>query len=83
PPSPTQPGLRSHLPPETPQLKVKRPLRTTSLGGALIRRSDFGLLLDVLAKDELTPRDVVDAKRYLAGLNPLSTAMTRTKKLGR
>ncbi|MEU7887782.1 helicase-related protein [Microbispora bryophytorum] len=56
-------------------------LRTTSLGAALMRRPDFGLLHDVLAKDELTPRDIVDAKRYLAGLNTLSTVITRTKKV--
>ncbi|MGA5305860.1 DEAD/DEAH box helicase [Nucisporomicrobium flavum] len=56
-------------------------LRTTSLGGALMRRPDFGLLCDVLAKEELTPRDIVDAKRYLAGLNTLSTVITRTKKV--
>ncbi|WP_436679695.1 DEAD/DEAH box helicase [Micromonospora sp. URMC 105] len=56
-------------------------LRTSSLGGALMRRPDFGLLRGVLAKDELTPRDIVDAKRYLAGLNTLSTVITRTKKV--
>ncbi|MDZ5446073.1 helicase-related protein [Micromonospora sp. 4G57] len=56
-------------------------LRTTSLGGALMRRPDFGLLRDVLVKDELTPHDIVDAKRYLAGLNTLSTVITRTKKV--
>ncbi|SIN35714.1 helicase-related protein [Micromonospora cremea] len=56
-------------------------LRTTSLGGALMRRPDFGLLRDVLAKDQMTPRGIVDAKRYLAGLNTLSTVITRTKKV--
>lgn len=56
-------------------------LRTTSLGAPLMRRPDFGLLRDVLATDELTPRDIVDAKRYLAGLNTLSTVITRTKKV--
>jgi superfamily II DNA or RNA helicase len=56
-------------------------LRTTSLGAPLMRRPDFGLLRNVLTKDELTPRDIVDAKRYLAGLNTLSTVITRTKKV--
>jgi len=55
-------------------------LKTTSLGGALMRRPDFALLREVLDKDELEPRDIVDAKRYLAGLNTLSTVITRTKK---
>lgn len=56
-------------------------LRTTSLGAALMRRPDYRLLRDLLAKDDLGPRDIVDAKRYLAGLNTLSTVITRTKKV--
>lgn len=56
-------------------------LRVTALGRAIMRRPDFGLLGEVLAKDDLTPRDIVDAKRYLAGLNTLSTVITRTKKV--
>lgn len=56
-------------------------LKTTTLGAALMRRPDFKLLQDVLAKDELTHRDIVDAKRYLAGLNTLSTIITRTEKV--
>jgi superfamily II DNA or RNA helicase len=56
-------------------------LQTTVLGGALMRRPDFALLTDVLSKDELTSRDIVDAKRYLADLNTLSTVITRTKKV--
>jgi len=56
-------------------------LRTSPLGRTLMRRPDFGLLRDVLNKDELTPRDIVEAKRYLAGLNTLSTVITRTKKV--
>jgi superfamily II DNA or RNA helicase len=56
-------------------------LTTTVLGGALMRRPDFALLSELLAKDDLTPRDIVDAKRYLADLNTLSTVITRTKKV--
>jgi superfamily II DNA or RNA helicase len=56
-------------------------LTTTILGGALMRRPDFELLSELLAKDDLTPRDIVDAKRYLADLNTLSTVITRTKKV--
>ena len=56
-------------------------LRNTALGGALMQRPDFALLREVLDKDALTPRDVVDAKRYLADLNTLSTVITRTKKV--
>lgn len=53
---------------------------TTILGGALTRRPDFALLSELLAKDELAPRDIVQAKRYLADLSTLSTVITRTRK---
>jgi superfamily II DNA or RNA helicase len=56
-------------------------LSTTTLGQALTRRPDFALLTDLLSKDELTPRDIVQAKRYLADINTLSTVITRTKKV--
>jgi SNF2 family DNA or RNA helicase len=38
-------------------------LQTTTLGEPLMRRPDFALLTEVLSKDDLTPRDIVDAKR--------------------
>ncbi|MCV7316125.1 DEAD/DEAH box helicase [Mycolicibacillus parakoreensis] len=56
-------------------------LRTTALGAPLMQRPDFGFLAEILDKERLTPRDVVDAKRYLADLNTLSTVITRTKKI--
>jgi superfamily II DNA or RNA helicase len=56
-------------------------LGTTTLGRALTRRPEFALLSEMLARDELTPRRIVQAKRYLADLNTLSTVITRTKKV--
>lgn len=56
-------------------------LSGTALGTNLMRRPDFTLLQQVLDRPNLTPRDVVDAKRYLADLNTLSTIITRTKKV--
>lgn len=56
-------------------------LHTTTLGRSLTRRPDFALLAGLLAQDELAPRDIVQAKRYLADLNTLSTVITRTKKV--
>ncbi|HEY8534572.1 MAG TPA: helicase-related protein [Micromonospora sp.] len=56
-------------------------LENCQLGRTLMQRPDFALLREVLAKDDLTPRDVVVAKRYLAGLNTLSAVTTRTKKV--
>lgn len=56
-------------------------LSTSVLGKALMQRPDFALLRELLARDTLTPRDIVDAKRYLSDLNTLSTVITRTKKV--
>ena len=56
-------------------------LGTTTLGRALTRRPEFALLTELLARDELAPRDIVQAKRYLADLNTLSTVITRTRKV--
>lgn len=56
-------------------------LATTTLGGSVMGRPDFKLLTELLAKDDLTPSDIVAAKRYLADLNTLSTIITRTKKV--
>ena len=56
-------------------------LKGTVLGSALMRRPDFTLLSELLARNDLTPRDIVDAKRYLADLNTLSAVITRTRKV--
>lgn len=56
-------------------------LATTALGGPLMQRPDFHLLTELLDKDELTPGETVQAKRYLSDLNTLSTVITRTKKV--
>lgn len=56
-------------------------LAGTVFGASLVQRPDFGLLKEVLSKGDLTPKDVVEAKRYLADLNTLSTVITRTKKV--
>ena len=58
-----------------------RTLGTTTLGRALTQRPEFALLTELLARDELTPRNIVQAKRYLADLNTLSTVITRTRKV--
>jgi superfamily II DNA or RNA helicase len=56
-------------------------LGSTALGAPLMQRPDFKLLTELLDKDELTPSDIVEAKRYLSDLNTLSTVITRTKKV--
>ncbi|MDT0169737.1 helicase-related protein [Pseudarthrobacter sp. BRE9] len=62
-------------------LKSLQGLRSSRIGATLMDRPEFALLTDTLSKDVLSPRDVVDAKRYLADLNTLSTVITRTKKV--
>jgi len=56
-------------------------LSGTVLGAALTQRPDFALLRELLGKEHLSTRDIVDAKRYLSDLNTLSTVITRTKKV--
>lgn len=56
-------------------------LNSTAFGASLTQRPDYALLQAVLVRDELTPRDIVDAKRLLADLNTLSTVITRTRKV--
>jgi superfamily II DNA or RNA helicase len=56
-------------------------LSTTTFGSPITRRPDFLLLTELLRAGELTPRDVVEAKRLLANLNTLSTVITRTRKV--
>lgn len=56
-------------------------LRTVPFGALIVNRPDYPLLVETLSKDQLTPRDVVDTKRYLSDFNTLSTVITRTKKV--
>lgn len=72
----TEPGATGHA------LNAKlAELGHTTLGRPLTQRPDFALLTKLLTKDELAPRDIVQAKRYLADLSTLSTVITRTKKV--
>ena len=56
-------------------------LRGTTLGGSIMQRPDFQLLIELLSKGVLEPREVVAAKRLLVELNTLSTVITRTRKV--
>ena len=56
-------------------------LEETEYGKAIVRRPDYQLLVQTLNKETLSPKDIVDARRYLAELNTLSTIITRTKKV--
>ncbi|MCW4354176.1 DEAD/DEAH box helicase [Hoyosella sp. YIM 151337] len=58
-----------------------RTLATVALGDSIMQRPEYKLLTDLLNKDKLSPGDVVEAKRYVADLNMLSTLITRTRKV--
>ncbi|WP_062073652.1 DEAD/DEAH box helicase [Demequina sediminicola] len=55
-------------------------LPSSRYGTYVRRRPDFARLRDLVAKDSLDAPAVVEARRIIAGLNTLSTAITRTKK---
>lgn len=50
-------------------------------GRALSQRPEFEYLIDILKEERLSPSHVVEARRYLADLNALSTVLTRTRKI--
>ena len=72
----TQKGVRGRA-----LLDELKGLASTTMGNSVMGRPDYKLLTELLDKEELTPSDIVAAKRYLAELNTLSTAITRTKKV--
>jgi|tagenome__1003787_1003787.scaffolds.fasta_scaffold20465819_2 hypothetical protein len=46
----------------------------------ILKRPEFPLLREILAREPPSPRHVVDAKRYLADLSVLSSVLTRTRR---
>jgi superfamily II DNA or RNA helicase len=50
-------------------------------GKPLLDRPEVGFLREIFASDSLSPADIVRTRRYLADLNALSSAITRTRKL--
>jgi superfamily II DNA or RNA helicase len=62
------------------RLAVLDELKTMKFGGALMSRPDYSVLREILGRDVLSPAEVVEARRYLADLNALSSAITRTRK---
>jgi superfamily II DNA or RNA helicase len=62
------------------RLAVLDELKTMTFGAALMSRPDYPILREIVGRDVLMPADVVEARRYLADLNALSSAITRTRK---
>lgn len=52
-----------------------------TFGRPLTGRPEFAMLRTLLASDDLTPSDIVAARRNIADLNALSAVLTRTRKV--
>ncbi|WP_137159765.1 helicase-related protein [Blastococcus sp. CCUG 61487] len=56
-------------------------MRSLSMGRPLIRRSEFASLRELVGRDQLSARQIVQARRYLNELNVLSSVFTRTRRM--
>ncbi len=64
------------------RLDLLAELGRTRYGAPIMaRRPEVPLLQDLLSKVPLSPRDIVDARRYLADLGVLSSVLTRTRRV--
>jgi superfamily II DNA or RNA helicase len=63
------------------RLDVLKDLQKMKFGQALMSRPGFGSLKQVVAREQLTPADVVEARQHLSELNALSSVITRTRKV--
>ncbi|MGX5653298.1 helicase-related protein [Geodermatophilus nigrescens] len=52
-----------------------------TFGKPLRRRPEYSFLRKLVAHDRLTPRQVVEARRYIGDLNVLSSVLTRTRRV--
>lgn len=62
------------------RMEILDELKVMRFGAALLSRPDVPVLRELLAHDALEPAEVVEARRYLADLNALSSVITRTRK---
>ncbi|MEJ8277454.1 DEAD/DEAH box helicase [Pseudonocardia spirodelae] len=62
------------------RLAVLDDLKNMTFGPALMSRPDYKVLRELVGQDILDPAQVVEARRILADLNALSSAVTRTRK---
>ncbi len=63
------------------RLRALDQMRSLSMGRPLVSRSEFASLREIVGRDDLSPRDIVQARRYLAELNVLSSVFTRTRRV--
>ncbi len=62
------------------RLRALDEMRSLSMGRPLVRRSEFASLRELVGQDELSAREIVQARRYLSELNVLSSVFTRTRR---
>jgi superfamily II DNA or RNA helicase len=63
------------------RLEVLDGMRSLAMGRPLARRREFAELREIVGRDVLGPREIVQARRYLAELNVLSSVFTRTRRV--
>jgi superfamily II DNA or RNA helicase len=56
-------------------------LQGLAFGQHLLLKPEHRLLRELISRDQLTAREVVEAKRYIADLNVLSGVLTRTRRV--
>ncbi|WP_156036450.1 DEAD/DEAH box helicase [Blastococcus sp. URHD0036] len=63
------------------RLRALDDMRLLQMGRPLVRRSEFASLRDIVGRDDLSARDIVQARRHLSELNVLSSVFTRTRRV--
>ncbi|MGY1737017.1 DEAD/DEAH box helicase [Geodermatophilus sp. SYSU D00684] len=63
------------------RLRALDEMRALSMGRPLVRRKEFASLREIVGRDDLSAREIVQARRHLAELNVLSSVFTRTRRV--
>ncbi|WP_448609434.1 DEAD/DEAH box helicase [Geodermatophilus sp. URMC 60] len=63
------------------RLRALDGMRSLSMGRPLVRRREFASLREIVERDDLSVREIVQARRYLSELNVLSSVFTRTRRV--
>ena len=63
------------------RVRVLDEMRSLAMGRPLLKRIEFASLREIVGRDDLSARDIVQARRYLSELNVLSSVFTRTRRV--
>ena len=61
-------------------LPILERIEGTAMGASVTTRSDYARLHELLDQDQLSQKNISDAKRHLGELNSLASVFTRTRK---